>query len=81
MLKTCSAWSTQCPTAALMNGHSDTQTKLRLDLYYAAGSGVTQSTDRSRNHMNAYLSLSSTESLPTLGFMQTKMHRGAENKP
>lgn len=49
MLKTWPAWSALCPTAALMNGHSDKQTKLRLDLHYTVGSGVTQSTDRSRN--------------------------------
>lgn len=33
----------------LMNGHSDTQTKLGLTLYYMLRSKVTQSTDRSRN--------------------------------
>lgn len=36
-------------TAALMNGHSDARTKLRLGVYYTVGSGVSQSTDRSRN--------------------------------
>lgn len=43
------AWSALRSTAGLMNGHSDTQTKPRLDFYYTVGSGVTQSTDRSRN--------------------------------
>lgn len=47
--KTWWAWSAPCSTAVLMNGHSGTQTKLRLDAYYTVGSRVTQSTDRSRN--------------------------------
>lgn len=47
--KTWPAWSTLCSTADLMNGHSDTQTKLRVDFYYTVRSKVTQSTDRSRN--------------------------------
>lgn len=47
--KTWWAWSAPCSTAALMNGHSGTQTKLKLDADYTVGSRVTQSTDRSRN--------------------------------
>lgn len=61
--KTLWAWSALCSTAALMNGHSDTRTKLRLDLYYTLGSKVTQSTDRSRNQRWMPLSLFNAESL------------------
>lgn len=68
--KTWAAWSALRSTADLMNGHSDAQTKLRLDFYYTVGSRVTQSTDRSRNQrwmpVSLSLSLSNTESLPEI---------------
>lgn len=68
--KTWAAWSALCSTADLMNGHSDTQTKLGLDFYYTSGSKVTQSTDRSRNQRWMPVSLSNTESLQ----QSTKTH-------
>lgn len=67
--KTRAAWLALCSTADLMNGHSDTQTKLRLDFYYTVGSRVIQSTDRSRNQSWMPVSL-----VQTLNHSDTPKH-------
>ena len=62
-------------TAALMNGHSEMQTKLSLDLYYTPGSGVTQSSDRGRKQKWMPISRFQTTRRRKKRFLQTKTLR------